>query len=139
MPRSILAAAFALGLTAGACFRPPSADVLFSCDPVEAPACPPGYTCQDDGCCHKDGTDPDENRGACMLPGTGGAGTGTAGSGTATSATAGSGSSGTTATSTGPGSTGSGTGTSSSSTNTTGASSTSDTGTGGGSDTGTSG
>ena len=120
MPRPILLLAFLAGLASGACFRPPSADVLFACDPATAPECPPGYTCQDDGCCHKDGTDPDENRGACMVFGT--ASGGATGSGTA------SGASGSTGSGTAGGSTGSGTAATAGSSGTTGATGT-DTGT----------
>lgn len=47
------------------CFSAPSADVLFSCDPEAAPECPPGYSCESDGCCHRDGSDVDASRGAC--------------------------------------------------------------------------
>lgn len=59
-----------LGLCAGglaACFDPPSAAVLFSCDPDNAPACPPGYTCEIDGCCHRDGGDFEEHRNECRV------------------------------------------------------------------------
>jgi len=47
------------------CFSAPSADVLFACDPQTAPQCPPDYTCQSDGCCHRDGTDVEASMGAC--------------------------------------------------------------------------
>jgi hypothetical protein len=47
---------FAVGIVVG-CFDPPGGDVLFSCDPDEAPTCPDGYACEADGCCHKDGSD----------------------------------------------------------------------------------
>ncbi len=47
------------------CFSAPSADVLFSCDPDDAPACPPDYACESDGCCHREGSDVQANLGAC--------------------------------------------------------------------------
>ena len=70
------------GLVAGllasvACFSAPSADVQFSCDLDDAPACPDGYTCRDDGCCHRDGSDFEANEGGCRLVGTSGADTDT--------------------------------------------------------------
>ena len=119
----LAAAALTLGLCAGACFRPPSADVLFACDAAAAPQCPPGYTCADDGCCHRDGTDPEQNAGACRV-------LDSAGSGTATGT--GSGSAGT-ASGTGTG-TGTGGSSGSSSSSTSGATGSTGTGT---SDTGT--
>ncbi len=117
--RPLLAAALTLGMCAGACFRPPSADVLFACDAAAAPQCPPGYTCADDGCCHRDGTDPEQNAGACRVLDSAGSGTatgtgsGSAGTatGTATGASTGTGStsgSGTSGTSGATGSTGTG-------------------------------
>jgi len=56
-----------VGIAAAAwgCFSAPSADVLFSCDPENAPQCPPEYSCQSDGCCHRDGSDVEGSRGAC--------------------------------------------------------------------------
>ena len=54
-----------LGVVLAACFTAPARDVQFSCDVVTAPACPPDYTCQTDGCCHKDSSDPGDKRGAC--------------------------------------------------------------------------
>jgi hypothetical protein len=63
----------ALGLLFGlaaACFEAPSDSVVFSCDPESAPACPPGYTCEEDGCCHRDGSDVEEHFGKCRLSGT---------------------------------------------------------------------
>ena len=91
--------AFVLGLAvtlgAGAlvagqgCFSPPSDDVLFACEPEGDDRCPEGYSCQQDGCCHKEGTDVEASFGACALGGqtsdTGGTGTDTGGeSGTET-------------------------------------------------------
>lgn len=73
-----------LALVAGialACFQPPKDDVLFSCDPIDDDRCPTGYTCEADGCCHKNGTDVQATYGACGL---GGNETGTAGSETDT-------------------------------------------------------
>ncbi|HWB74643.1 MAG TPA: hypothetical protein VG755_06800 [Nannocystaceae bacterium] len=61
-----LFAALLLGIV-GACFDAPDGAVMFSCDPDEAPACPSGYTCESDGCCHKNGSDVDANLGACKL------------------------------------------------------------------------
>lgn len=61
-----LLAALLLGIV-GACFDAPSGAVMFSCDPDQAPACPSGYTCESDGCCHKNGSDVDANLGACKL------------------------------------------------------------------------
>jgi len=90
------------------CFSPPSADVLFSCDPDDAPECPPDYTCQADGCCHRDGSDVDASPGACNSNDD--AGPTTAGTGTASGAESGS----TTGSGSGTGSSsGSGTGSSS--------------------------
>lgn len=83
----------ALGLLIGlsvACFEAPSDSVIFSCDPDSAPACPPGYTCEADGCCHRDGSDVEEHFGACRLSGTdtgSGPPTGSDGSATGTDAT----------------------------------------------------
>ena len=56
----------ALGISA-ACFTPPNDDVLFSCDRDEAPTCPDSYTCEADGCCHRDGSDVEASFGACRL------------------------------------------------------------------------
>ena len=77
-----------LGLAGGivvGCFDAPAADVMFSCDPATAPACPDGYSCEADGCCHRDGTDVAANLGACKLGGDTQPGTGT-GTGTGTTA-----------------------------------------------------
>lgn len=71
----------AIGVLA-ACFTPPDEDVLFSCDPDSAPTCPEQYTCEADGCCHRDGTDVEASFGACRL---------TAGSVSATAPTTGTG------------------------------------------------
>lgn len=90
MIRSVLLA-LGVGLGAGACFTAPSANVQFSCDPDDAPTCPPGYSCEMDGCCHRNGSDVDANLGACQ--GLGGTGAGTAGTGIPTSGGPGSGSS----------------------------------------------
>lgn len=75
------------GLAAGACFNPPSAAVMFACDPVGSSACPAGYTCRDDGCCHKDGTDDPADDGACKLGGGGATSDATSDSTTATGST----------------------------------------------------
>ncbi len=89
-----------LGLVA-ACFDAPAAAVMFTCDVASEPACPAGYTCQSDGCCHADGSDVAAHAGECMLGGA------TDVSASAT-ATAGSSSSAGSEGSTGSGSTGSG-------------------------------
>lgn len=57
------------GLAVGACFNPPDAAVMFSCDPAGSSACPAGYTCRDDGCCHREGADDPADDGACKLGG----------------------------------------------------------------------
>lgn len=60
----------ALTLVGGAgisCFQAPSDDVTFSCEPGDEPACPAGYSCEKDGCCHRDGSDVEDNLGACAL------------------------------------------------------------------------
>jgi hypothetical protein len=51
-----------------ACFNAPADAVLFACTP-EAPDCPTDYSCADDGCCHRDGSDIAANYGACGLGG----------------------------------------------------------------------
>jgi len=38
----------------GSCFSPIEPECAFSCDPVNDPACPDGYVCQDDGYCHRE-------------------------------------------------------------------------------------
>jgi hypothetical protein len=66
----------ALGIACGfvaSCFDAPSADVMFSCDPDTAPACPDGYTCESDGCCHRDGSDFSAHAGECKTVATDGA------------------------------------------------------------------
>lgn len=67
---SRLAIAATLGLALGdtlACFSAPSADVMFACEPESAPACPSGYTCEADGCCHRDGSKVSEHLGECRI------------------------------------------------------------------------
>ncbi|MCA9638400.1 MAG: hypothetical protein KC420_20360, partial [Myxococcales bacterium] len=59
----------------GGCFNAPASDVAFSCDPPGSGACPAGYTCGDDGCCHREGSDPEANAGACKLGASGGSAT----------------------------------------------------------------
>ncbi len=81
-PPGHVLAALALGTALGACFNPPAQAVMFSCTPDDA-VCPGGYTCEADGCCHRDGSDVEANFGACGLgtgasasdPSTGTAGT----------------------------------------------------------------
>lgn len=46
----------------GACFDPQIPTVAFRCG--EQDACPDGYECRPDGCCHKEGSPLDEH-GAC--------------------------------------------------------------------------
>ncbi len=83
------------GLVVG-CFDAPAAAVMFSCEPEGASACPDGYSCEADGCCHRDGTDVAAHLGECKLAG------GTDGATTALPGTSsGSSSSGTDATTTG--------------------------------------
>jgi hypothetical protein len=91
------------GLIVG-CFDAPAAVVMFSCEPDGASACPDGYTCEADGCCHRDGSDVNAHAGECklqgatdgattLLPGTSSTGTsstGTSGSTTATGSSDGS-------------------------------------------------
>ncbi len=60
------ASGLALGF-ASACYDPPSEDVLFSCREIDDPACPEDYRCEDDGCCHRIGSDVDANFGSCSL------------------------------------------------------------------------
>ena len=69
-------AALALGTALGACFNPPAAATMFACDPATAPACPSGYRCEADGCCHRDGSDVAAELGSCRLGGPGTAATG---------------------------------------------------------------
>lgn len=61
--------ALAAALAAPACFNPPAAAVQFSCEPAGADACPAGYSCRADGCCHKEGTEVDGAGGECKLGG----------------------------------------------------------------------
>jgi hypothetical protein len=91
-PRSALRLGAWLGLVlgatlAGACFDAPRPAVQFSCDPVEAPQCPAGYSCEADGCCHRHGSDYEAHAGACKLGGVGGSGGGGSGTETAASTT----------------------------------------------------
>ena len=65
MGRGLRVLAVAVIAAAWGCFSAPSADVLFSCDPDDAPECPPDYTCESDGCCHRNGSDVEASRGAC--------------------------------------------------------------------------
>ncbi len=115
-PRALLLATLSLGTALGACFNPPAAAVMFSC-PESAPACPDGYTCESDRCCHRTGSDVDANYGGCGLgdPGTAGPTTDTpttdaSSSGTSTTSSSSpsttSSSSSTTASTTDPGTTG---------------------------------
>lgn len=119
----VLAAIFPgliIGLLAG-CFTAPADAVLFACTP-EAPDCPTDYTCADDGCCHRDGSDIAANYGACGL---GGPATGPLASSTDVSPTSSTGAPTTTGTSTTDPSTSASTGADTSTTSATDASSTS--------------
>lgn len=58
--------ALVFGTAVGACFNPPAQAVMFSCTPDEA-VCPDGYSCEADGCCHRDGGDIEANLGGCGL------------------------------------------------------------------------
>ena len=81
-PRGIgawIGVAFGLALGAGACFELPADNVTFSCEGTSDDACPTGYRCEADGCCHRVGSDVAANLGACAL---GGGGSGDSGSGT---------------------------------------------------------
>jgi hypothetical protein len=64
---SAVLVALALGTGGGACFNAPGAAVMFACDPAGEAACPDGYTCEDDGCCHRDGGDVAANAGQCHV------------------------------------------------------------------------
>jgi hypothetical protein len=108
------------GLVVG-CFDAPAAAVMFSCEPDGASACPDGYSCEADGCCHRDGTDVDAHLGECKLAG---------GSDGATTLLPGTSSSGTDATTTGGPSEGTSTGDTSTGDTSTGDTSTGDTSTG---------
>lgn len=77
-------AALAFGTGLGACFNPPADAVLFACDPAAAPTCPSSYTCEVDGCCHRDGSDVAANLGSCRLGGPGSASEATASTGPST-------------------------------------------------------
>ncbi len=81
MTRLFMAFVAGIGL---ACFTPPANDVLFACDPIDDDRCPEGYTCEADGCCHKQGSDVQATFGACGLGGneTGATGTDTTGTDT---------------------------------------------------------
>lgn len=61
-----LALAMSVGALA-ACFNAPAFEVMFRCASGDEPACPPGYGCESDLCCHKDGSDIETNYGACAL------------------------------------------------------------------------
>lgn len=74
MGRGLRVLAVAVIAAAWGCFSAPSADVLFSCDPDDAPECPPDYTCESDGCCHRNGSDVEASRGACNSGATSGFG-----------------------------------------------------------------
>lgn len=97
--------ALVLGTGVGACFNEPAADVMFACEANGEAACPVGYTCAEDGCCHRDGTEvTGDNFGMCKIGGqmgTTGAMTGTTGTTSTTGTT------GTTGVTTGPTSEGS--------------------------------
>lgn len=112
----------AAGLALAACFNPPSAAVMFSCEADDASACPPGYACESDGCCHRAGSDVEANLGACRLGGPGGASSSSTGEPTGPGTSTGDATTGPLTTSTGDATTGD--------TSTTGDASTGDTSTG---------
>lgn len=59
-----------------ACFSPPTDEVLFSCEFDGDDRCPTDYRCEADNCCHRVGSNIEDNFGACALGGNSG-GTGT--------------------------------------------------------------
>ncbi len=59
--------AFGAGL--GGCFNPPAEAVLFACDAKTASACPAGYSCEADDCCHRKGSDIEAELGSCRIGG----------------------------------------------------------------------
>ncbi len=67
--RTLLHGIAALLGVALACFQAPDDDVIFACDPIADPRCPPGYACEADGCCHREGSDVQASWGACVLGG----------------------------------------------------------------------
>ncbi len=84
----LLGASFALSMFTSACFDAPDGAVTFACDLIAAPACPEGYACQSDGCCHEIGSDVESNQGSCRLGGEEGMGdTGTSDTGTSDTGT----------------------------------------------------
>gem|GEM_PF-3673368 len=60
--------AFAIQFSLG-CFDPPAAAVLFQCVPANANSCPAGYTCEEDRCCHRNGSRIEDHHGECALGG----------------------------------------------------------------------
>ncbi len=69
MRAALLAATFSALLLAGmsgapGCFEPELGTVAFRCG--DAGLCPDDYYCGQDGCCHKNGSDPAEH-GACLV------------------------------------------------------------------------
>jgi len=69
-----------------ACFDPPDRAVQFRCESMGADACPSGYRCEADGCCHRAGSDLEANWNACYIADPGNTGT-TAASSTSSSST----------------------------------------------------
>ena len=66
--RGLVSAVLGLGVgVCAGCFTEPMPDVSFACFPGEDDPCPDGYSCEDDGCCHAEGSDIAANRGACSL------------------------------------------------------------------------
>lgn len=61
----VLLSALLLVAAPSGCFKPKVPDVAFTCG--DGGACPDGYECRADGCCHKIGSPLDEH-GACGLP-----------------------------------------------------------------------
>lgn len=72
--RTVLLWAVAAGALASGCFSLPADDVTFTCDVGGDASCPEAYSCEADGCCHRDGSKVTQNFGACRLGGTGGTG-----------------------------------------------------------------
>jgi len=67
--RYLCAIVVAVAILPSACFEVPEGDVYFSCEPDARDECPPDYTCQADGCCHRNGSDAEASWNACRLSG----------------------------------------------------------------------
>lgn len=84
-----------MAVGAAGCFNLPADDVTFTCDPKGTASCPDGYSCESDGCCHRDGSDVTARSGECRLGGTGTGGFPTPGTDSGTDGDSGMGDSGT--------------------------------------------